>query len=131
MTNNRLHTVVRLLFAFLVLSVLTVAAVVLLGGHPSLVTDAAWVRTPLVALSAFALWLIARRAAKGHAGSYRRLRIISIVVLGAIVVIVSLPGLLPLWLRVEQGACGLIMLAVVILANHREVRTAVAASDRG
>jgi peptidoglycan/LPS O-acetylase OafA/YrhL len=131
MTPNRLHTVVRLLLAFLALSVLTVAAVVLLADHPSLVTPAAWVRAPLVAFSALVLWLIARRAAAGHAGSYRRLRIISIAVLVAIVVIVSLPGLLPGWLRIEQAVCGLLMLSVVILANHREVRTAVAASDRG
>ena len=127
MTNDRMRTVVRLLLAFLVLSVLTAAAVFLLGDHPSLVTDAAFVRTPLVALSALALWLIARRAAKGHAGSYRRLRIISIVVLVAIVVIVALPGFLPVWLRIEQAVCGLIMLAVVILANHREVRTSIRA----
>jgi hypothetical protein len=36
-----------------------------------------------------------------------RLRIVSAVVLVAIVVIIAPPGGFPLWLKIEQGGCGL------------------------
>ena len=127
MRNDHLNTVVKLLTAFLAISVLTVAAVVLMRHNPALVTTAVWVRTPLVAASAAILLLFARRAAAGHRGSFRRLRIISMVVLAAIIGVVAWPGAFPAWLRVEQAGCGLLLLSVVIRTNLRVVRAAMAA----
>lgn len=122
MKNDHLNTVVKLLAAFLVISVCTVVAVVLMRRDPALVTAAVWVRTPLVAASAGVLLLFARRAAAGHRGSFRRLRIISLVVLAAIIVVVAWPGAFPVWLRVEQAVCGVFMLSVVIRTNLHVVR---------
>lgn len=127
MRNDHLNTVVKLLTAVLVISVGTVVAVVLLRHHPALVTTAVWVRTPLVAASAAVLLLFARRAAAGHRGSFRRLRIISMVVLAAIIGVVAWPGAFPVWLRVEQAVCGVFLLSVVVRANLRVVRSAMAA----
>jgi hypothetical protein len=127
MRTDHLHTVVKLLAAFLVISVSTVVAVVLMRHNPALVTTAVWVRTPLVAASAAVLLLFARRAAAGHRGSFRRLRIISMVVLAAIIGVVAWPGAFPAWLRVEQAGCGLIMLSVVVRTNLRVVRSSMAA----
>jgi hypothetical protein len=127
MRTDHLHTVVKLLAAFLVISVSTVVAVVLMRHNPALVTTAVWVRTPLVAASAVVLLLFARRAAAGHRGSFRRLRIISMVVLAAILGVVAWPGAFPAWLRVEQAGCGLIMLSVVVRTNLRVVRSSMAA----
>jgi hypothetical protein len=44
----------------------------------------------------------------------------------AIAVIISLPGLFPIWMRLEQAACGVILLFVVITANGRHLRSAFA-----
>jgi hypothetical protein len=123
MKNDHLHTVVKLLTAFLVISVSTLIAAVAMRHHPALVTPAVWVRTPLVAASAAVLLLFGRRAEAGHAGSFRRLRIISMVVLAAIIAVVAWPGAFPTWLRVEQAVCGLFMLSVVIRTNLPAVRT--------
>jgi hypothetical protein len=37
-----------------------------------------------------------------------------------------LPGPFPLWLKIEQSVCGLILLVVCILANGRATREAFA-----
>lgn len=129
MKNDHLNTVVKLLTAFLVISVSTVVAVVLMRHTPALVTTAVWVRTPLVAASAAVLLLFARRAAAGNRSSFRRLRIISMVVLAAIIGVVAWPGAFPVWLRVEQAVCGVIMLSVVALTNRRVVRSSMEAGS--
>jgi hypothetical protein len=129
MNNDHMSTVVKLLTAFLTISVATVIAVVAMRHHPDLVTPAVWIRTPLVASSGVVLLLLARRAIAGHRGSFRRLRIISMVVLVAIIAVVAWPGAFPVWLRIEQGVCGLFMLSVVIRTNLRVVRSAMEAGD--
>jgi len=39
----------------------------------------------------------------------------------AIVVIIAVPGVLPVWMRIEQGVCGLLLLCVVALVNGRRL----------
>jgi hypothetical protein len=129
MKNDHLHTVVKLLAAFLVLSLSTVVAVILMRHNPALVTTAVWIRTPLVAVSAAVLLLFARRAAAGHRGSFRRLRIIAMVVLAAIIGVVAWPGAFPAWLRVEQAVCGVFILSVVVRTNLRSVRSSMVAGS--
>jgi hypothetical protein len=60
-----------------------------------------------------------------------RLRIISIVTTVAIVVIVALPGTFPVWLKIEQSACGVLMLGVALLANGRTARSRFADRQSG
>lgn len=114
--------------AYLTISVLTVAAVVLLRHHPSLVADAVWVRTTIVAASALLLTVFAVRAAGGSARAYLRLRIVSAIVLVATAVVVAVPGAFPPWLRIEQAVCGLFLLGVVAIANSRPARAAMRTS---
>ncbi|WP_231921259.1 hypothetical protein [Micromonospora auratinigra] len=123
-----MQTVVKLLAAFLVISVSTLIAAIAMRHHPALVTSAVWIRTPLVAASAAVLLWLARRAAAGHRKSFRRLRIISIVVLAAIIAVVAWPGAFPVWIRIEQAVCGVFMLSVVVRTNLRVVRSTMAAT---
>lgn len=114
---------VRLLVAgYLALSLLTVLAVVALRHHTGIVTQAVWIRTIIVAASALLTTGFAAQAARGSRGGYRRLRIVSIAMLVAIVVIIALPGVFPAWLKVEQGVCALFLLGVVVLTNRRQLR---------
>lgn len=108
--------------SYLAVSVLTLLAVVMLRHHPSIVTDAVWVRTTIVVISSALTFTFAVRAAAGSRGAYRRLRILSLVMVVAIGVIIALPGTFPIWLKLEQGVCGLLLIGVVILANRRPVR---------
>jgi hypothetical protein len=108
---------------YFVLSVLTLVAAVPLSGVPGAVTDTVWVRGVIVAATSLLMLSFVRGTARGSRGAHLRLRIASAVMVVAIVVLVALPGVLPLWMRIEQGVCGLILLGVVALANGRRLRS--------
>ncbi|BDM73387.1 hypothetical protein HEK616_68740 [Streptomyces nigrescens] len=113
---------------YLGLSVLTLAAVVALRDDAAVVNDAVWVRTVIVVASAVVMFVSARRAARGSRPAYRRVRILSGVMLVAIAVIIAIPGSFPLWLKVEQGVCGIALLGVALIVNGRQVRSSFAAT---
>ncbi|WP_019631900.1 hypothetical protein [Actinomadura atramentaria] len=114
--------------SYLALSVLTVAAVAALRDHHAIVDDAVWTRGVLVAVGSALTFRFAVRAARGVRAAYRRLRITSAVMLAAVVVIVALPGLFPVWFRVEQAACGLLLLGIVAFVNGGRLRARFAAA---
>ena len=45
----------------------------------------------------------------------------------AIAVIIVLPGTFPLWMKIEQGACGLLLAGVVVIVNGGHMRSLFAA----
>jgi hypothetical protein len=104
-------------------SLATLAAIVALRHHGGLVTPAVWVRGTIVAASALLTLAFAGRAARGSRPAYRRLRIVSAAMLVAVAVIVALPGAFPVWMRLEQAGCGVLLLAVVVLVNGRAARS--------
>jgi hypothetical protein len=118
-----LRSVQLLVTGYLAVSVLTLVAIVALRHHTSVVNDAVWVRGTLVVASSALTFLFARRAAQGSRRGFLRLRIVSAVMLVAIVVIVSLPGTFPRWMKGEQAVCGLLLLGVVLLVNGRHLRS--------
>ena len=122
-TRAAFHTTKLLVGGYLGLSLSTLAAIVMLRHHPSIVTDAVWVRGTIVVASAIVTFLLTVRAARGSRGAYRRLRIISIVMLVAITAIIAVPGAFPIWMKIEQGACGLLLIGVVAVTNGRHLRS--------
>lgn len=124
--RTALRTVLTLVGGYLGLSVLTLVTAVLLRHHTSIVTDAVWIRGTVVLASALLMTALAARAVRGSRRAYLRLRIASAAMVVAIVVIVSLPGLFPVWMRIEQGVCGLLLVGVVVIANSRRLRSAFA-----
>src|SRR5512138_1623581 len=97
----------------------TVAAMVALRDDPAAVTPAVWGRGTIVAVASLLTWLFAARAARGDRKMLLRLRVVTAVMLAAIVVIVALPGAFPLWFRLEQALCGLLLLPAVVTLNRR------------
>jgi uncharacterized membrane-anchored protein len=121
-TLTSMKNVKLLVGTYLAVAVLTLAAIVLLRDDRAAVTDAVWVRGTIVVLSATLLFAFAVRADRGSRGAYRRVRVLSAVMVVAIAVIVVLPGVFPVWLKVDQVVCGLLLLGVVLLANRHDVR---------
>ena len=111
-----------LLVAYAVLSVLAVGVLVVLRDDAAVATDAAWVRASIVLVSSLLTLLFVAQAAGGSARGYLRLRLVTAIMLVAIVVIVAIPGAFPAWLRVEQAVCGLLLAGVVLLVNRAPVR---------
>jgi hypothetical protein len=118
-----LRSVQLLVASYLGISVLTLIAIIALRNHTSMVNDAVWTRGTIVVASAVLTFLFARSAARGSRRGYLRLRIVSAVMLVAIVVIISLPGVFPLWMKGEQAICGLLLLGVALLVNGKHLRS--------
>lgn len=125
--SDLLRRVLLLAGGYATLSVLTLIAIVVFRNDHAMVTDAVWVRATIVVASSLLTFAFARSAARGSRKGFLRLRIVSAVMLVAIAVIVVLPGLFPLWLRVEQSVCGVLLLGITVLVNGRRLRSRFAA----
>ncbi|GGX79022.1 hypothetical protein [Streptomyces hiroshimensis] len=124
--QRALRNTKRLIACFVGLSVGTLAAVVLLRNHHDIVTDAVWVRTSIVVAASLLMASWAAKTARGHGRSYTRLRFSSVGMTVAIAVIVALPGAFPTWLKVEQAACGVLLLGVLLAVNGKQMRSVFA-----
>jgi hypothetical protein len=120
------RTTKTLVAGYLGLSVLTLIAVALLRDHPAIVNAAVWLRAVAVVAGAALMLLFTVRAANGRGRAYLRLRLVSAIMVVAIVLIIVLPGAFPVWLKIEQGVCGLILLGVVLVVNGKPMRSVFA-----
>ena len=118
-----LRGVRTLVLTYLGISVLTLVAIILLRNHTAVVNSAVWVRGTIVVASALLTLSFTVRAARGSHRAYLRLRIVTAVMVVAIATIISLPGTFPVWMKIEQGVCGLILLWVVVIVNGRHLRS--------
>lgn len=123
--TRKWHTVVGLAVGYLAVSIVAVIVTALMRDDPAVATTAAWVREIIVVVSAALTVAFARRAAAGSPRAFLRLRLVTAIMLVAIVVIVAVPGAFPVWLRVEQAVCGVLLLAVVVLVNGPTLRGAI------
>ncbi|GAA2833654.1 hypothetical protein [Kribbella solani] len=118
-----LRSVRLLVTGYLAISVLTLIAIVVMRNDATAVNPAVWTRGTIVVAAATVTFLLARSAARGSRGAYRRLRIVSAAMLVAVVVIIALPGTFPLWMKSEQAVCGLLLLGVAVLVNGKHLRS--------
>jgi hypothetical protein len=123
----KLHIAQVLLGGYAAVSVLTLLAIVVFSGNPDIVTDAVWIRGSIIAVASLITFAIGASMAKGSRSNYRRVRIIALAQVVAIVVIESIPGSFPVWFKIVNGVCGVLLVIVVLLTSARTVRTAFAA----
>ncbi|GAA4155888.1 hypothetical protein [Leifsonia shinshuensis] len=117
-----LRPVLVLLGCFVALSAAFLGSLPVLAAFGVAVDIAIWIRGSFVLASAVLLLIFAIAAARGSRSALLRLRIIAPIVLAAIVVIVSIPGFLPDWVRLEQAVCGALVLPVAIIVNLPRTR---------
>lgn len=129
-TENPFLAIRRLLLAYLGVSAAALVAIVLMRDDAAEVNSAVWTRGIIVLVAATLMLLFATRAMQGSRAAYRRLRIVSIVTVVAIAAIIASPGPFPVWLKIEQGVCGLIMAGVAVLANGSHLRALFATAGQ-
>jgi hypothetical protein len=122
-TQAAFRTMKALVGSYLTISTATLVAIILLRNHGTIVTSAVWVRGTIVVATALLMLGFATRTAKGSSRAYLRLRIASAIMIVAIAAIIAVPGAFPIWMKVEQGACGLILIGVAAIANGRRMRS--------
>ncbi|PRY41729.1 hypothetical protein CLV43_105488 [Umezawaea tangerina] len=117
MSSDVFAPVQRVVVAYVVVALGTVAALVLLSvAAPRLATDEAWGHALIVGAFSVLLLLRARAARKGSATGLRAIVVIGCVLLVVNLVEAALPGVFPSWMRVEMVAIAALMLALVVLA---------------
>jgi hypothetical protein len=115
----RCRLVTRLLLGFLAMSVLLAVVTFVLRDH---VQGAVWGRViGLLVASPLYLFFAARMAA-GRRWAYVRLRVLSVIGTIGITLLVSLPGPYPVWMRVEQGAQGVLLLVLAVVLAQPAIR---------
>jgi hypothetical protein len=125
-SQQALRTAQVLAGCYLGISMLTLAAIILLRNNADLAPAPVWVRGVIVVVHACVLLLFAVWTARGSRRGYLLLRLASAIMVVAIAVILALPGDFPLWFKVEQGVCGLLLLGVVVIVNGKRLRWALA-----
>jgi hypothetical protein len=133
MTSARLiSAAIKMLAALYVLATAATLVFVALERDDSrLVDDAVWTHALLVFGFALLLAGVANRAAKGMPHAYLRLRIISVVTAASSAVLVFIPGLLPTWMKVEQGVYAVALAGLALVAHSRAARVVFARGTQG
>jgi len=116
------HPIRVLVACYVGLGLLSFGATVLLRDHPQLVNTAVWVRGSIVLATSALMYRFAAVAARGKRSAFLRLRVASIVIPVTIAVIIALPDPFPVWMKVQQGLCALIVAGVAALVNRRFLR---------
>ena len=119
-----------LLSSYLGISVLTLVAAILLRGNAAIAPIAVLVRGTIVVAHALINLLFAARMSRGSRIGYRLLRLSSAAMVVAIAVIIAIPGDFPVWFKIEQGCCGLLLLGVVIVTFSKQVRSMFASKAK-
>lgn len=120
--RSAFRPVLVLIAAFGLVSAAMLGVLIAESATGTAIDSAVWVRCSLVFASSLVLYLITVRASRGSRSAWLRVRIISVVVFVAVVVIVSIPGFLPDWVRLEQAVCGALVLPAAILVNLPRMR---------
>lgn len=121
--REKLRIAQVLLGGYAAVSVLTLLAIVVFSGDPDIVTDAVWVRGLILAVASLITFALGVSMAKGSRSSYRRVQIIALAQVVAVIVIECIPGAFPIWFKIENGVCATLLAIVVLLTFARTVRS--------
>jgi hypothetical protein len=125
--REKLRIAQVLLGGYALLSVLTLLAIVVFSGNPDIVTDAVWIRGGILAVASVVTFALGVSMARGSRSNYRRVQIIAIAQVVAILVIESIPGAFPIWFKIENGVSGALLVIVALVTFARSVRATFAA----
>jgi hypothetical protein len=127
--GDRLRAIIIAVGIYVALALGTVVALGILSATaPHQATHDAWVHAVIVAVFAVVLPLRLRGARAGSPGALRAVGIISAVLFLVNVIEAVIPGLFPLWMRVEMIGIALVMLVVILLVTGER---AAARAGRG
>jgi uncharacterized membrane protein len=114
---------VRLLTgAYLAVNLAALAAIVAHRADHVAVGASVWTHGIVVAGTALISFSASILAARGNHRAFIRLRIASVVLVAAILVIVALPDSFPLWMKLAEGFGALLMAVVAATVNGSTLR---------
>jgi peptidoglycan/LPS O-acetylase OafA/YrhL len=108
--------------AYLALSLAAVAALVLHRYDHVAGNASAWTHAIIVAATALGSFSASIVAGRGSRGAFIRLRVMSVVLVLAVLVIVALPGSFPLWMKLAEATGAALMAVVAVTVNGPTLR---------
>jgi hypothetical protein len=103
-----------LVLCYVALAVVGFGVTLGLRDDPQFVDTTVWVRNSTVLLTSVLMYGLAESAARGNRSAFKRLRIVSIVIPVAVIVLIAIPGAIPMWMKLQQALCGLVVAAVAV-----------------
>lgn len=121
-----LDTVRRLWWLCAAVSLIALAAAALLSVlDPAEVNWVVWLRGSVVAAASLVFVAVTRAAARGSRAAFTRMRWISILApIGIGLIIIAPDSGYPVWMKVEQGLIGILIVVIAVLLNRRATRAA-------
>ncbi|MBS1897334.1 MULTISPECIES: hypothetical protein [unclassified Microbacterium] len=121
-----LDTVRRLWWLCAAVSLIALAAAAVLAVvDPAEVNWVVWLRGSVVAVASLVFVVVTRAVARGSRRAFTRMRWISILApIGIGLIIVSPDSGYPLWMKIEQGLIGVLIVVIAVLLNSRQMRAA-------
>lgn len=116
----RFTTIKALVAVYVGVALTGIGFTLLFRDNPQLVNQAVWIRDWGMLGSAVVLAVGTHFASRGGSRSLLRLRLASVIIPVAIVVLIALPDPFPVWMKVQQAAGALAMVGVAILAFQRQ-----------
>jgi peptidoglycan/LPS O-acetylase OafA/YrhL len=117
------HRIRTLATLYMIVNLATFGVICALHNRHDLVNDTVWTRGTILAATSLLLLAFTKGIARGSHKAFLRVRIISVILLVSVVALLVIPGLLPSWMKVEQGVCGLLLLGIVAAVNSRHNRS--------
>lgn len=128
--TDELDRVAKLVGVYVVVALATVGALVVLSRtYSDQATQDAWVHAVIVGVFAVLLPTRLRAARRGSHRAVVAVGIIATVLLVANVVEAFIPGLFPMWMRIEMVGIAVLMTAVAVLILRRRRSPTVTAAN--
>jgi hypothetical protein len=108
--------------AYLAVSLAAVAALVLHRYDHVAAGASAWTHGIIVAAAALASFSASILAGRGRRGAFIRLRVMSVALVLAVIVIAALPGSFPLWMKLAEVLGAALMAVVAVTVNGSTLR---------
>lgn len=122
--QSAFRTVRLLVWSYVSLNLAAIAALIALKNNPEQATTEAWVHGVIVAATALLMLSFAIRAMRGSRTNHLRFRITSAIMLVAIAVIIAIPGGFPVWMKIQEGVGGLLLLGIAVIINRTTFKAA-------
>jgi hypothetical protein len=115
----RCRLVTRLLIGFLAMSLVLAVVTFVLRDH---VQSMVWGRVIGLMVASPLYLFFANRMAAGRRWAYVRLKVLSVIGTIGITLLVSLPGPYPVWMRIEQGAQGILLVVLAAVLTRPAIK---------
>lgn len=107
---------------YAVINSATLGVIYALRNHHNLVNDTVWTRGSILAVTSILLFVFISGITRGSHKALLRVRIITAILLASVLALLIIPGLLPVWMKIEQGVCGLLLIGIIALVNGSHSR---------